>query len=40
MFGTPVDTLSVLVVVLLVHQAAFWHTKIVLGHFGYNWHSF
>ena len=31
-FGTPSD--SGLVVVLLVHQTTFWHTRIVLGHFG------
>jgi len=24
---------------LLVHQAAFWHIRIVLGHFGYDWYS-
>jgi len=29
-FGTPVGTLSVLVVVVLVHQTTFWHTRIVL----------
>jgi len=33
--GTPVGTLSLLVVVLLVHQADFWHTRMVFGHFGY-----
>ena len=33
-FGTLVGTPSVLVVVLLVHGAAFWHISIVLGHFG------
>ena len=38
LFGTA-RTLSVSVVVLLVHQAAFWYTRIVLGHFGYDWHS-
>jgi len=32
-FGKPVGTLRVLIVVLLVHQAAFWYTRIILGHF-------
>jgi len=36
--GTPVGTLYVLVVVLLVHQVALKHT-IVLRHFGYDWYS-
>jgi len=36
--GTTVGTLSLMVVVLLVHQAAFWYTRTVLGHFGYNWY--
>ena len=36
---TPVGTLSVLVVVLLVHQSAVWYTRIVLGHFGYDWYG-
>jgi len=38
-FGTPVGTLSVMVVILLVHQAAFWHTRIVLVYFGYDWYT-
>ena len=38
-FGTPVGTLSVLVVVFLVHQAAIWHARIVFDHFGYDWYS-
>ena len=37
--GTHVSTLSVLVVVLFVRQAAFRYTRIVLGHFGYDWYN-